>query len=35
MGRIKDIILERETNPKAYEELKSIKCDKNSKENDD
>lgn len=35
MGRIKDVIIDRETNPKAYEELKSIKCDKKSKESDD
>lgn len=35
MGRIKDVIIDREINPKAYEELKSIKCDKKSKESDD
>ena len=35
MGRIKDVIIDREINPKAYEELMSIECDKKSKKTDD
>ena len=35
MGRIKDILIDREKNSELYEELKSIKCDKKSKKSDD
>lgn len=35
MGRIKDVIIDREINPKTYKELKSIECDKKSKKTDD
>lgn len=35
MGRIKDVIIDREINLKAYEELRSIECDKKSNESDD